>query len=31
VVGIARPSEHLSTEAMSALEEDTRDALQHWV
>lgn len=31
VVGIARPSEHLSTEEMSALEEDTRDALRHWV
>lgn len=31
VVGIARPSEHLSTEEMRALEEDTRDALRHWV
>jgi hypothetical protein len=31
VVGIARPSEHLSTELMSALEQDTRDALRQWV
>ncbi|HOI57588.1 MULTISPECIES: hypothetical protein [unclassified Methanoculleus] len=31
VVGIARPSEPLSAEEMSALEEDTRDALRHWV
>jgi len=30
VVGIARPSEHLSAEQMSALEQDTRDALRHW-
>ncbi|WP_292392332.1 hypothetical protein [Methanoculleus sp. UBA303] len=30
VVGIARPSEHLSAELMSALEQDTRDALRHW-
>ena len=31
VVGIARPTEPLSTELMSALKQDTRDVLQHWV
>ncbi|MDK2891112.1 MAG: hypothetical protein PWR21_1744 [Methanoculleus sp.] len=31
VVGIAHPSEHLSAEQMSALEQDIRDTLQHWV
>ncbi len=31
VVGIARPSEHLSAEQMSTLEQDIRDTLQHWV
>lgn len=31
VIGIARPSEHLSADVMSALEQDTRDALRHWV
>jgi len=31
VVGIVRPSEHLSAELMNALEQDTRDALQRWV
>lgn len=31
VVGIVRPSEHLSAELMSALVQDTRDALQYWV
>lgn len=31
VVGIARPSEHLSAELMNALERDTQDALRHWV
>ncbi len=31
VVGIVRPSEHLSGELMNALEQDTRDALQRWV
>ncbi len=31
VIGIARPSEPLSTELASALEQDTRDVLQHWV
>lgn len=31
VVGIARSSEHLSSELMNALERDTQDALRHWV
>lgn len=31
VVGIARPTEPLSTELVGALEQDTRNALQHWV
>jgi hypothetical protein len=31
VIGIARPSEHLSADLMNALEQDTRDALRHWV
>jgi len=31
VIGIARPSEPLSPELASALEQDTRDVLQHWV
>jgi hypothetical protein len=31
VVGIARTEEHLPTDLVSALEQDTRDALQHWV
>lgn len=31
VIGIARPSEGLSAEMMSALKEDTLDALRHWV
>ncbi|PKL61983.1 MAG: hypothetical protein CVV31_08530 [Methanomicrobiales archaeon HGW-Methanomicrobiales-2] len=31
VVGIAHPSEHLSAEQMSTLEQDIRDTLQHWV
>ncbi|MFA7562267.1 MAG: hypothetical protein WCY70_02385 [Methanoculleus sp.] len=31
VVGIAHPSEHLSSELMSALEQDIRETLQHWV
>ncbi|MDV2482271.1 hypothetical protein F8E02_09725 [Methanoculleus sp. Wushi-C6] len=31
VIGIARPSEHLSADLMSALEQDTQDALRHWV
>ncbi|NLA99908.1 MAG: hypothetical protein GX837_02925 [Methanomicrobiales archaeon] len=31
VVGIARPSEHLSSELMNALEQDIRETLQHWV
>lgn len=31
VVGIAHPSEPLSAEQMSALEQDIRDTLQHWV
>lgn len=31
VIGIARPSEHLSADQMSALEQDTLDTLRHWV
>ncbi len=31
VVGIIHPSEPLSAELASALEQDTRNALQHWV
>ena len=31
VVGIARTAEQIPTELMSALEQDTKDALQHWV
>ncbi|WOX55717.1 MULTISPECIES: hypothetical protein [unclassified Methanoculleus] len=31
VIGIARPSEHLSAELMNALGQDTQNALQHWV
>jgi hypothetical protein len=31
VIGIVRPSEHLPADMMSALEQDTRDALRQWV